>query len=111
MAEQWGETWRKGQGAGVGRGFGSSEQPLLTTINLSPQAYFNILIASVAILLLNVSSAIKYEKGRLNSHTLIASESLGELLVENTDVQFPPQTFPLNDTLWGPGAAHHPYET
>lgn len=81
------------------------------TINLSPQVYFNILIAIVAILPLNVSSAIKYEKGRFNSHTLIASESLGELLVENTDVDFPPQTFPLNDTLWGPGAAHYAYET
>lgn len=81
------------------------------TINLSPRAYFNILIASVAILPLNVSSAIKYEKGRFNSHTLIASESLGELLVENTDVQFSPQTFPLNDTLWGPGAAHYAHET
>lgn len=103
MAERWGEIWRKGQGAGVGRGFGSSE--------LSPQVYFNILIAIVAILPLNVSSAIKYEKGRFNSHTLIASESLGELLVENTDVHFPPQTFPLNDTLWGPGAAHYAYET
>lgn len=103
MAERWGEIWRKGQGAGVGRGFGSSE--------LSPQVYFNILIAIVAILPLNVSSAIKYEKGRFNSHTLIASESLEELLVENTDVHFPPQTFPLNDTLWGPGAAHYAYET
>lgn len=53
-----GRAWRRGQGVGMGRNLGELR---VTMIYLSVWACFNILTASVAMLLLNVSSGMKYE--------------------------------------------------